>query len=177
MTSRADNWTLFYSSLTKNNEVNQKMVQIMDFNPQRLSHKDWILNLKLKLNPGLSLLLVNGFHVVLLHQVSFLGGGDQISKWLTKELTYMGTQRENVRSSTNNVPYQASASHLVVLLVQMSFVYFQRPAQIWPSTSCTALIGTRHRPLFCMLTKSQVQSYFLLMWLSNKLKVWMWTPL
>jgi hypothetical protein len=40
MTSRADNWTLFYSSLTKNNEVNQKMVQIMDFNPQRISHKD-----------------------------------------------------------------------------------------------------------------------------------------
>jgi hypothetical protein len=25
MTSRAENWTLFYSSLTKNNELNQKM--------------------------------------------------------------------------------------------------------------------------------------------------------
>jgi hypothetical protein len=71
MTSQADNWTLFYSSSTKNNEVNKKMAQIMDFNHQHVPHEDRFLNFKL--NPGLSVLLVNGFHnLILLHQVYFL---------------------------------------------------------------------------------------------------------
>jgi hypothetical protein len=101
-------------------------------------------------------------------------GGNQNSKRLTIELIYMGTQWQNVRSSTTNLPYLASASHLVVHLVP---IYFWRSAQIWPMTSCTALIGTRHQPFLHMLTKSQIQSFFLPVWISNKLKVWMLTSL
>jgi hypothetical protein len=71
MTSRAENWSLFYSNLPKNHDVNQKMAQIIGFNRFQLSQEDWISNLKQ--NPGLSMLLVNGFHdLILLHQVSFL---------------------------------------------------------------------------------------------------------
>ena len=71
MTSRAENWSLFYSNLPKNHDVNQKMAQIIGFNHFHLSQEDWISNLKQ--NPGLSMLLVNGFHdLILLHQVSFL---------------------------------------------------------------------------------------------------------
>jgi hypothetical protein len=71
MTSRADNWSLFYSNLPKNHDVNQKMAQIIGFNRFQLNQEDWISNLKQ--NPGLSMLLVNGFHdLILLHQVSFL---------------------------------------------------------------------------------------------------------
>ena len=71
MTSRAANWSLFYSNLPKNHDVNQKMAQIIGFNHFQLHQEDWISNLKQ--NPGLSMLLVNGFHdLILLHQVSFL---------------------------------------------------------------------------------------------------------
>jgi hypothetical protein len=71
MTSRAENWSLFYSNLPKNNDVNQKMAQIMGFNRFQLNQADWISNLTQ--NSGLSVLLVNGFHeLILLHQVSFL---------------------------------------------------------------------------------------------------------
>lgn len=43
----------------------------MSFNRLQLSQDDWVSNLKN--NPGLSLLLVNGFHdLVLLHNVSIL---------------------------------------------------------------------------------------------------------
>jgi hypothetical protein len=51
--------------------VKQKTAQIIGFNRFQLSRDDWISNLKQ--NPGLSMLLVNGFHdLLLLHQVSFL---------------------------------------------------------------------------------------------------------
>jgi hypothetical protein len=71
MTSRAENWSLFYSNLPKNYDVNQKMAQIIGFNRFQLNQVDWISNLTQ--NPGLSILLVNGFHeLILLHQVSFL---------------------------------------------------------------------------------------------------------
>jgi hypothetical protein len=71
MTSRPENWSLFYTNLPKNHDVNQKMAQISGFNRFQLSQEDWISNLKQNL--GLSLLLVNGFHeLLLLHHVSFL---------------------------------------------------------------------------------------------------------
>jgi hypothetical protein len=71
MSSRAKTWQLFYHNLPNNQEVNQKMVQIMGFNRFQLSSDDWISNLKN--NHGLALLLVNGFHdLILLHNVSFL---------------------------------------------------------------------------------------------------------
>lgn len=47
------------------------MTQIIGFNHFQLNWVDWISNLTQ--NPGLSLLLVNGFHdLILLHQASFL---------------------------------------------------------------------------------------------------------
>jgi hypothetical protein len=47
------------------------MAQIIGFNHFQLGQEEWISNLKQ--NPGLSMLLVNGFHdPILLHQVSFL---------------------------------------------------------------------------------------------------------
>jgi hypothetical protein len=71
MTSRAENWSLLYSNLPNNHDVNQKMAQIIGFNRFQLNQVDWISNLTQ--NPGLSILLVNGFHeLILLHQVSFL---------------------------------------------------------------------------------------------------------
>jgi hypothetical protein len=71
MSSRAENWTLFYTNLSKNQDVNLKMAHIMSFNHFQLNREEWISNLKQ--NPGLSILLVNGFHdLLLLHNVSFL---------------------------------------------------------------------------------------------------------
>jgi hypothetical protein len=55
----------------KNKEVNQKMAQIMGFNRFQLSNDEWISNLKINL--GVLMLLVNGFHdLVILHKVSFI---------------------------------------------------------------------------------------------------------
>jgi hypothetical protein len=71
MSSRAENWTLFYTNLSSNLDVNLKMSKIMGFNQFHLPQENWILNLKE--NPGLSMLLVNGFHdLILLHQINFL---------------------------------------------------------------------------------------------------------
>jgi hypothetical protein len=71
MSSRAENWTLYYTNLPKNQDVNLKMAPIIGFNCFQLSQEEWISNLKL--NPGLSMLLVNGFRdLTLLHNISFL---------------------------------------------------------------------------------------------------------
>jgi hypothetical protein len=71
MTSRAETWNLFYANYLKNQEVNLKMAQIMGFNRFQLAQDDWISSFKM--NPGLSMLLVNGFKdLVVLHQVSFI---------------------------------------------------------------------------------------------------------
>ncbi len=71
MSFRAENWTLFYANLPSNVDVNSKMAKIMGFNLSNSTQEEWISNLKQ--NPGLSLLLVNGFHeLMLLHQVNFL---------------------------------------------------------------------------------------------------------
>jgi hypothetical protein len=71
MSSRAENWTLFYSNLPRNHDVNQKMAQIIGFNRFQMPQEEWVSNLKQ--NPGLSILLVNGFQeLTLLHHVSFL---------------------------------------------------------------------------------------------------------
>jgi hypothetical protein len=71
MVSRAPTWELFYMNLDKNLEVNLKMDKIMELNLSTLPEADWVSNL-IK-NPGLSLLLVNGFgKLVLLHNVCFL---------------------------------------------------------------------------------------------------------
>jgi hypothetical protein len=45
MSSRADNWTLFYANLPKNQDINQKMAQIIGFNCFQLGQEEWILNL------------------------------------------------------------------------------------------------------------------------------------
>jgi hypothetical protein len=59
MVSRAPTWELFYKNLDKNLEINLKMDKIMDFSLSTVPESDWISNL-IK-NPGLSLMLVNGF--------------------------------------------------------------------------------------------------------------------
>jgi hypothetical protein len=70
MSSKAENWTLFYSGLEKNQTVNLQMAQIMAFNRYQMIQEDYISNLKS--NPGLTLLAVNGFHELLvLHNVHF----------------------------------------------------------------------------------------------------------
>jgi hypothetical protein len=48
------------------------MDQIIGFNHFQLSQDEWIIS-NLNQNPGLAMLLVNGFHeLILLHQVSLL---------------------------------------------------------------------------------------------------------
>jgi hypothetical protein len=64
MSTRAENWTLFYSGLEKNQEVNLQMAHIMAFNHFQMVQEDYISNLKS--NPGLALLAVNEFHELLL---------------------------------------------------------------------------------------------------------------
>ena len=71
MVSRAPTWELFYKNLDKNLEINLKMDKIMEFSLSTIPESDWISNL-IK-NPGLSLMLVNGFgKLVLLHNVCYL---------------------------------------------------------------------------------------------------------
>jgi hypothetical protein len=71
MISQAPSWSLFYKNLSSNLEVNLKMQTIADFNLQSVSEDTWVSNLSK--NPGLSLLVVNGFgKLVLLHNVSYL---------------------------------------------------------------------------------------------------------
>ncbi len=70
MSTRAENWTLFYSGLEKNHAVNLQMAQIMAFNRFQMAQADYVSNLKS--NPGLALLAVNGFHELLLfHNIHF----------------------------------------------------------------------------------------------------------
>jgi hypothetical protein len=71
MVSRAPNWKLYHKSLGINLEINFKMQNVMDFNQSHLSEEAWISNLAK--NPGLTILMVNGFgKLVLLHNVSYL---------------------------------------------------------------------------------------------------------
>ena len=53
MITRAENWTIFYSTLDSNHEVNQKMIQVMGFTKFQTSCAEGISNLVN--NPGLSL--------------------------------------------------------------------------------------------------------------------------
>jgi hypothetical protein len=69
MSSRVENWSLFYRGLQKNQELNLQMTQIMAFNRFQMSQDDYVSNLS---NPSLALLAVNGFHEILLfHTVHF----------------------------------------------------------------------------------------------------------
>jgi len=62
---------LFYKNLGSNLEVSLKMQTILEFNLSNLSEDVWISNLAE--NPGLSILVVDGFgKLVLLHSVSYL---------------------------------------------------------------------------------------------------------
>jgi hypothetical protein len=71
MDSRFTTWSLFYENLDRNLKVNQKMNQIMNLSHFQLSEEDWITNLKN--NPGLAMLLVNGFlKLMLLHDICYL---------------------------------------------------------------------------------------------------------
>jgi hypothetical protein len=71
MVSRAPSWTLFYKNLSSNLEVNLKMQTIMEFNSSQVVEDVWVSNLSK--NPGLALLVVNGFgKLVLLHNVCYL---------------------------------------------------------------------------------------------------------
>jgi len=71
MVSCAPDWASFYLTLNINDEVNQKMNKIMEFNLSSLQEPEWISNLSQ--NPGLALLLVDGFgKLVLLHNLSYL---------------------------------------------------------------------------------------------------------
>jgi len=71
MVSRAPTWALFYKNLDKNLEKNLKMDKIMEFNTSGVTELDWISNLSR--NPGLALMLVNGFgKLVLLPNVCYL---------------------------------------------------------------------------------------------------------
>jgi hypothetical protein len=71
MVSRAPDWASFYQKLPSNNEVNLKMAKIMDFNLFPLTDAEWISNLGN--NPGLAILLVDGFgKLMLLHNLSYL---------------------------------------------------------------------------------------------------------
>jgi hypothetical protein len=70
MSTRAENWTSYYSNLEGNQGVNLQMAQIMAFNRFQTSQDDYVLNLKN--NSGLALLAVNGFHELLLfHNIHF----------------------------------------------------------------------------------------------------------
>lgn len=71
MVLRAPDWASFYLNLNSNDEVNQKMNKIMEFNLSSLQEPKWISNLSK--NPALALLLVDGFgKLVLLHNLSYL---------------------------------------------------------------------------------------------------------
>jgi hypothetical protein len=71
MILQASSWSAFYKDLSSNLEINLKMQSIADFNLPTVSEDIWISNLSK--NPGLSLLLVDGFgKLVLLHNVSYL---------------------------------------------------------------------------------------------------------
>jgi hypothetical protein len=71
MVSRAPNWILFYKNLGSNLELNLKMQNIMDLNSHHVSEDGWISNLAK--NPGLAMLVVNGFgKLTLLHNVNYL---------------------------------------------------------------------------------------------------------
>jgi len=71
MVSRAPTWTLFYKNLATNRDIDLKMDKIMEFNVASIPENVWISNL-IK-NPGLALLLVDGFgKLVLLHNLSYL---------------------------------------------------------------------------------------------------------
>jgi hypothetical protein len=71
MVSHAPSWDLFYKNLASNLEINLKMQTIMEFSGPSVSEEVWISNLSK--NPGLALLVVNGFgKLVLLHNVSYL---------------------------------------------------------------------------------------------------------
>jgi hypothetical protein len=71
MVSRAPTWTAFYKNLSSSHDMDLKMDKIMEFNIASTPENLWISNL-IK-NPGLALLLVNGFgKLVLLHNVSYL---------------------------------------------------------------------------------------------------------
>jgi hypothetical protein len=70
MSSKSENWTLFYSGLERNQAVNLHMAQIMAFNRYQTTQEDYVSYLKS--NPGLALLAVNGFHELLLfHNVQY----------------------------------------------------------------------------------------------------------
>jgi len=71
MVSRAPSWTLFYKNLQSSHDLDQKMDKIMDFNAATVTERDWISNLVK--NPGLTILLVDGFgKLVLLHNMNYL---------------------------------------------------------------------------------------------------------
>jgi hypothetical protein len=71
MVSQAPSWSSFYKNLNSNLEINLKMQTIADFNATNVSESTWISNLAK--NPGLAILLVDGFgKLVLLHNVSYL---------------------------------------------------------------------------------------------------------
>ncbi len=42
MSARAENWTLIYSGLQKNQEVYLQMMQVMAFNHFQMSQEDWV---------------------------------------------------------------------------------------------------------------------------------------
>ena len=64
MTLRAKNWTQFYQNLECNKEVNQQMALLMGFTRFQANCADCISNLEK--NPGLSILVVNGFNELFL---------------------------------------------------------------------------------------------------------------
>jgi hypothetical protein len=71
MVSHAQNWSLFYNNLSSNSETNLKMQTIADFNLPSVTEDVWISNWSK--NPGLIMLVVNGFgKLILLHNVSYL---------------------------------------------------------------------------------------------------------
>jgi hypothetical protein len=70
MSSKAETWLRYYSSLERNQAVNLQMAQIMAFNRFQMVQDDYVSNLKS--SPGLALLVVNGFHELLLfHNIHY----------------------------------------------------------------------------------------------------------
>jgi hypothetical protein len=59
MVSRAPSWSAFYSNLSSYVETDLKMQTIADFNLPSVSEDAWRSNLSK--NPGLALLVVDGF--------------------------------------------------------------------------------------------------------------------
>jgi hypothetical protein len=127
MSTRAENWTLFYSGLQSNHEVNLQMAQIMAFNRFQTSQDDYISNLKE--NSGLALLAVNGFHELLLfHSIHFkqqnlfcseskllglLGGGSKADCYhidpasATKDLEFNAPVWRDLKGATDAAAVQA----------------------------------------------------------------------